>query len=686
MPRRRWLFGIFALIVALLGLCETTGWSFVRGPLSRALGNGLARDVEFGERFELRLFGSVHLRSDSIRVGSPVGAPLLHDRQGQPQPFLDARDIALALPYSTVIALLRGERATPLHVRSLDVALLDLGLARRADGSANWQIGGAERPDGAAVLRIDRLAVGKGHLRLDDERSRLVLDATLQTHEGAAAATPDGTPAGGLEVSAVGSYRKSPLKARLRSIGLLPLAALADQRNTPTVPITLEIEVGSTRVQLDGRVADLLHFAALDAQVRLTGPSLASISDALGVTLPSTPPFSMQGRLRKDRTVWQADVAELAIGSSRLKGEFGYDPRPQTPLLTGRLAGARLSLPDLAPAFGAAAGSAAAAERTPTRLLPQRQFDIPSLRAMDADVTVRLDRVDLGTARLDTLAPLDGRVILRDSVLSIEQLVARASGGELRGNLSLDARQKLPRWQGDLRLSGVRLEQFVKPRNPRTDARRAAQPAAAAASEPGFISGVLGGRAKLQGTGNSTAAMLGSLDGSTELWVHNGRISDLLVQLAGLDLAEAFGVVMAGDKGLPMRCAVARLAIAGGVMRPEVAVLDTADTTLTATGSISLADERLALVVTARPHDMSPLAPRSPLRIEGSFAQPQVRLDAGKIGLRLAAAAALTAVAPLAALLSLADLGEPDRAVCEQALQLLHSPAAPKRPAPVKEK
>ena len=114
-------------------------------------------------------------------------------------------------------------------------------------------------------------------------------------------------------------------------------------------------------------------------------------------------------------------------------------------------------------------------------------------------------------------------------------------------------------------------------------------------------------------------------------------------------------------------------------MRPEIAVIDTPDTTLIVDGRISLGDERLGLVLTAKPRDASALALRSPVRVEGTFAKPAVKLDSGAIGLRLAAAAALASVAPLAGLLALADVGDSERAVCEQALQHLRSPAAPKR-------
>ena len=483
---------------------------------------------------------------------------------------------------------------------------------------------------------------------------------------------------------------KRLLEQRLQASGLLPLAT--SSADMPPVPMVLDLRVGQARLQLDGSARDVLRLTALDARFALDGPSLAALGDVLGATLPSTAPVSMRGQLRKDGAVWGVGVANLVVGKSRLRGDFRYDTTEAVPRLTGALAGERLSLPDLAPALGAKPPQRAkskAARGARDRLLPQRDFDVPSLRAMNADVKLSIDSVALGTEELANFAPLQGRVRLQDQVLQIEDLVARNSGGELRGALTLDARsEKQPLWHADVRWSGVQLERFVKTRNPRskeaprTAGKAAGTPASktakqgAAPGQGGYVSGVLGGAAKLRGSGRSVASMMASLDGSAQAWVSDGRVSHLLVELSGIDLAESLGLLVTGDDTLPVRCAVARFAVKDGVARPEVAVIDTPDTTLLVTGEISLVDERLALDVAARPKDMSLVALRGPVHVRGSFGKPQVELDKARMGLRLAAAAALAVVAaPVAGLLALVDLGESERAVCGDALAQIKGPA-----------
>lgn len=685
--RSRWLtlpIGAILVVIASVVLLELLGWPFLRGPFQRALADATGRQVELGPDFQLRLIGSVRLRDEYVEIGQPP--PDARQPAGE-GPFLRATQLRIELPYSTVWRMLRGPIDAPLRVRLLEVDELDASLARDAEGNANWSFADPERAERAEpstpvpLPQFDRFEVGSGEIRLRDELLGLRIDAQVRTREGNATAAGNGSDRAGadtgLEIIATGTYRDSPLHATLRSPGILPLAASGG--NAPPVPFQLQLRAGDSRngggddgndvqtvLDLDGQVADLLQLRGLTADYRLRGPSLAAAGAPLGLTLPTTSAFDIRGSLVKDGQQWSTRVEALEVGSSRLNGEFAYDAAAGTAKLSGTLRGEHLTLSDLAPALGAGGGSAEEAARkretVPVgRVLPHREFDIAALAKMDADLQLDLDSVDLGSAALASIAPLRAQLSLDDSVLAIAELQARTASGELRGLLRLDARAKQPRWHIDLRVSRVRLEQFLTARTPGGVA---------------YLSGTLGGRTKLDGRGNSTAQMLGSLDGSAEFWIDDGRISQLLLEISGIDIAESLGLLIGGDGQLRMQCAAARLEVEDGLVTPEVALIDTVDTTLLVDGEMSLAEERLDLVLAARPKDASPLALRSPVRIEGSFGEPKVRLDMGATALRLGAAALLaTIAAPAAALLALIDPGAGDDggAVCAQSLQQLRA-------------
>jgi uncharacterized protein involved in outer membrane biogenesis len=158
--------------------------------------------------------------------------------------------------------------------------------------------------------------------------------------------------------------------------------------------------------------------------------------------------------------------------------------------------------------------------------------------------------------------------------------------------------------------------------------------------------------------------------------VRDGKVSHLLVEAAGIDIAQGLGVLIKGDDPLPMQCAVSQLLFVNGKVMPEVGVIDTRDTTLVVGGELSLADESLDLKMTAHPHDFSPMALRSPVEIKGTFSDPHVGLDPKPLVARGGAAAALSLASPLASLLALLDFRQPEKDVCTAAVA--HLDRAPK--------
>jgi len=121
-----------------------------------------------------------------------------------------------------------------------------------------------------------------------------------------------------------------------------------------------------------------------------------------------------------------------------------------------------------------------------------------------------------------------------------------------------------------------------------------------------------------------------------------------------------------------MTCAALRAKVDNGIVMPEVAIIDNRDSTLFLSGAVSLASEKLDLVMTAKPKDMSPATLRSAVLIDGTFSAPHVHLDTKKLTFKVLTAAALASLNPLAALVPLFDPGDKEAAGgCERTLQKL---------------
>ncbi|HUG24779.1 AsmA family protein [Piscinibacter sp.] len=672
--RRRlaWLLAAIAAVVAVLALCEWRGWPFLRDPIETRLSQRLQRPVEFGDQFALRLLGSIRVRSSALRIGPPAGAAADSPLGGD---LVDAKDAWLEVPYGTVIGLMRSQNDAPPRITALRFGEMNASLKRQADGRANWTLAppNAKDPDDRRIglPEVGELVVERGRLVLRDDLTKTHLDATVSTTEGARDAAGERA---GLVIAGKGRHEDRPFSFRVTSSGVLPLAASA-QRSTP-VMVAVTLETGPTRLNFAGTATDIVHLQALEGTLSVSGPSLARVGDAVGLTLPTTEPFSLKGRLGKSGQQWSLKEASLNVGGSRLGGQFVFDRAPQIPLLRGELTGSRLVLADLLPAFGVPSPGTANPKPPAGKVLPQREFDLPSLRRMNADIKVRLERAELGSVFAQPLTPVQGDLTLKDGVLQVANLLARTAGGEVKGAWGVDAREKRPLWTADLRWAGVDLERWLRPRSAADKA--AAREAAGRDKAPGYVSGKLGGDLKLRGRGNSTAALLGSADGTVQAWIRSGSMSHLIVEAMGIDIAEALGLMIRGDTEtrLPIRCAAMHATAENGTVKPQVAIIDTPDTTLLATGEVSLSDERLALTLSARPKDVSPMTLRTPIKVQGSFAEPDVGLEPKPLGRKLVIAALLAVVHPLAALIPLFDTGDPDAGACERTLQRLRGTEA----------
>ncbi|WP_144006695.1 AsmA family protein [Pelomonas sp. KK5] len=655
----RWIgggLGLVVLIVGALAICEWRGWPMLRRPAEDWTSQRLNRQVSFaggGARWRLHLLGGVKLQLDQMEVGAPEWSTL--------GSTLVAQDVTLKLHYADLFAFRRGQ---PLRIKSLEAANVALRIQRLADGRASWQFGppDAAPSHGFDGVRFEQFSVGKGSAIVDDRVSALSMVGDFEMQDGFDLRDAK------LVAHAEGRYRAAPLRASLQSGSALPW--LSSDPKAPAVPVVFKVELGQAGLDFRGTVRDLLATQGLDGDYALRGPSLAAAGQPLGVTLPTTPPFTMRGHLLRSGPRWTTQVHQATVGRSVLKGEFVFDRSQAVPMLSGQLQSPILWLADLGPAIGTRStvigpapkaglglkkvvamapppGQPTAARTAgPGRVLPDRPFDLPSLRAMNADVRMDITRLESGVERLESIAPLRTRLILQDGVLTLQDIDARLAQGRITGRIKVDGTQPSAKWDTRLSLRGLKLEQWLS-----------AAP----------VTGRLAAELDLQGRGRSTAEMLASASGRAQLFWNRGTVSHKLIEESGIDVAQTLGLMIKGDDALPVDCAAADLRASEGMVRPAFMLVDTKDSALRVDGGVSLATERLGLTLHVAPKDISPLALRTPIQINGTFGKPDISLQKGPLVRRLVPAAALAAINPLAALLPLIDTGDKQaRADAEQ--------------------
>jgi len=603
--------GVLAVAgVATVVALDHAGWPGLAPRLAQRTPYGLKVDPDT----RLHLLWQPQLQAPQLRVVSTAGDTLA-----------DAHDVVLAWRWGDIWAWRHGE---PLRLRLVQAQSLSLTWQRDADGRTAWPLQpNADHSQPAPLPQIDQLIIQNGTAQIDDAPLQLQGDARFATEAD-----------GRWKADVKGKLRGQQLALNAEASAGLALLSPPDA-GTPPVKLRVALSQGSERLLFDGTAASLLDARALDGQLQVRGNSLAAAGRPFGMTLPSTPPFDLSGRLQHASGLWQLGAVNARIGKSRLGGDFAFDTRPRRPVLTGTLRGGPLRLADLGPAVGADD-----APSRPGRVLPDRPLDLPALHMMDAKVAVALNSLDLGTAKLEPLAPVNGSLLLEGGVLTLSQLNAGVAGGKLTGSAKVDTRLVPPQWQASLDVNGMAIERWLKP-----DVKLlTAAP----------VTGRLKAQIDVQGRGHSMAALLGSLNGPVHVRLENGSVSHLLTEAVGLDIAQGLGLLLTGDKNLPLNCARLDGRFAAGVLRPRTAIMDNKDSRIDLDGRVSLAEETLDLRLVASPKDFSPLTLRAPLRVQGTLADPRVALEGKRLGGRALAALALGSLAPPAALLAFIDPGE----------------------------
>jgi uncharacterized protein involved in outer membrane biogenesis len=660
---KKWtiIAAFIAVIIICFALGENAGWPFLATPLENQLSLLMNRQVRFykydtvnlsksnlgynlttsdqiidNANSKVRIFQIYFLRGVTLKTANLyVAAPSWSNKPY----FVYGNNILINLRYIDIWNAYFGH---PIHIKKLQAQQLEVYTERKADGSASWQFNNKLRePNNSLIFpTFDQLLVKNGLLHLEDAPLKSNIEAKLSLISNMTAQSSPSLTNSKLTANATGHYNNLPIKIDLVSTGALPTNDI--NANKLPIKIVLIAFVGRTSLRFNGTTKNMLHPSDYVGKFNLNGPSLATVGDLIGVTLPTTAIFNASGTIDKQDLLWRTYFDKLNIGNSRLNGHFSYDKSIIKPLLTGQLAGT-LVITDLGPAFGANLEN-----KKSNRVLPSRPFDLASLDKMNADIMIDLQYLDLKTKFLEPFKPLQGDLQLKNSIITFKNINASTAEGRLTGDMSFDGNESKALWNAALAWNDVKLERWVKQNR--------------ADGLPPYISGKLNGKALLKGRGKSTAEILASLNGSIRTELVQGAVSHLGIELAGLDVAESIGVSFKGDDALPVQCFVTDLQAKNGVFTPRVMVVDTSDTTVWVDGSLSLAAETLNLRAMALPKDFSPLTLRAPLYIKGNFSNPKVSLDKKPVGLKLAASILLAIINPLAAVIPLLDTGNANEA------------------------
>ncbi|MBX3446936.1 MAG: AsmA family protein [Parvibaculaceae bacterium] len=634
-----WALGAVVLALLLAALILLWDWNWFRPLVEARASAALGQPVTI-RHFDFEPGRTSRAVVEGLVIENPEGF-------GEEEPLGSAERVTVSFH---LFEALRGRYVLP----AIAVEEPRGNMRSNAEGERNWQLAIFEDGDGEPGTGIDigRLDISDGRLRFADAELDADVTATFHTMERADGGEPY------LVMEAEGKYRAAPFTAAFRGGSLLTLREAARP-----YPVDLKVANGDTHVSLEGTLTNPLRFAGANLDLTLEGKNLAELEALIGIPLVETPPYDLKGRLDYAGNRIRFTDFSGRVGQSDLGGRFEVVPGEERPYIEADLRSERVLLADLGGFIGAAPGEPAendlseeqraahAREEASPRLLPDRPFDIPDIRAADFNVHYEAGRIEGENMPLDELV---ATLRIENGLVTLDPLNFGVGEGRIASAVVLDARDDPIRTTATADFQNVDLRRIME----ETDLFEGA--------------GSIGGRAQIEARGNSIAEMLGQGDGDLKLFMSGGNVSALLVNLAGLDLGNAILSALGIPDRTNIRCMASDFALEQGVLQTRILYLDTEEANVIGSGSIDLGEETISYRIETEPKKASIAALPAPIIVEGRLKDPAVGPEAGELAARAAPAIALgVLLTPLAALIPTIQFGLGEDSDCAENVQAL---------------
>ncbi len=595
----------------------------------------------------------------SAALGRPVKITHLHVQLAR-QPIVEAdgitvenpADFPAGPPFATIDKLrAQLDAGAYLHGRNIVIPWIEVDrpvveVRAETDGAKNNYTFKTAAPSAAPGPQIGDLRIADGHVHVLLPKTRADFEADIATREAAG-----GQPSQ-IVVGAKGTYASQPITGQLIGGALLSLRDPAHP-----YPVDLKLANGPTKVSLVGTLQDPLAFTGADLKLNLSGPDMSLLFPLTGVPIPETPAYSIVGQLdyanRKIRFTHFAGK----VGSSDIEGDVEIDPGADREKITANLSSRLVDLADLGGFIGTVPGrmstpnqSAAqkqqlARAEASSRLIPNVPINLPKLRATDVELHYKGAKIQGRSIPFDSIR---ADLSIADGKLALHPLVLTVGKGEISGNIALDGKPEVVHTRADITFRQVDLNRIMSS----THAFGGA--------------GAIGGKAVIDGNGNSLAALLGSGSGELKLFMsQGGNLSALLVDLSGLELGNALLSALGVPVRTAIRCLVTDFVLQRGQLGTRIMLLDTDEANITGTGDINLRDETIKFRLRTEAKHFSIGSLPTDILVDGKLKRPSIGPDPVELAARVGAAVGLgVLLTPLGALLPTIQLGLGDDNAC----------------------
>jgi hypothetical protein len=523
---------------------------------------------------------SPRIEAEQVTIGNPPWT----------KPGITAEIAKLTVTFAPLLSHQSG-----LSLLKIDTA--ELQLTRDSAGRANWQRVDPDKSSGGPLPMIRALELAHTHLTLVDERLHLVYDGDLSI-VGPDSAQP-------LQMEGSGTLNQHAVTFRLKG-DALPSAA-------PDKPYAFEFDERSsgTHFTAHGSLPRPFDLGLVDAEFDASGADLRDLHYLVGVSLPNTGTFHLQGRMVRRGGETLFDDLKVVSGQSDMQGRVSLDTQKSgRTLVHADLSSALLRLADV---------GLRAAGRDPHPDAPPKLFsDVPLVTAATrrVDATGKYSARRLLLSRVE-VSELSAPFTIERGLVKAPEVTGRFVGGNFVLHLDADANQTPARTRIEMTLTDLQLAQMPHK------------------AEPPPYAGSLLLQIHAQGRGDSLHALAAGADGNLSARVLQGTIRASLAELTGVDLRGLGLTLTRSNRDVAVHCAAADFEIHSGVMQSTRFFIDSEPVFISGEGRVLLDSETLDLKLHGEPKGLRFLRSNAPVLVQGTLLQPKFSVDVSDSKFRL---------------------------------------------------
>jgi uncharacterized protein involved in outer membrane biogenesis len=619
-------------------------WDWFIPLAERQASAALGRQVTIAH-LHVRLGRVTEVSANDVRIANPEGFPA-------DPPFAQVQRLTAQLD------VMEYWRNRAVVIPSIEVQKPVVEALAREDGSNNYTFDfGRPAGEGAPTPEPGRAAPRIGLLRVVDGAAHVVIPRLRADFQLGIATRDEAGSEPRIAVDARGTYAGQSITGQA-----LGGAVLALQDTGKPWPIEMQMANGPTRVSLRGTLQNPLELQGADLRLELHGPDMALLQPLTGIPFAKSPNYEVAGQL--DYVEGRVRFRDFngRVGQSDLSGTVAVTTGQDKPDVVAELRSRRVDLADLGGFIGEEPGRVSTPGQSPqqrreqarnesrSRVLPDDPINLPKLNAANVRLNYRAESIVGRNIPFDNLR---AEMELKDGVLTLRPLALGVGRGRIEGSIVLTPRD-------DNQLQAQADVQFQ-----RLDVSRLMQ---ATGTFEG--AGTLGGRARIEGTGNSFASIVGRGSGGLTLTMSGGNLSALLVDLSGLRLGNAILSALGVPGRTQVQCFIADFGLQRGVLNTRVLLLDTEDVLISGSGNVDLGRERLNMRLRSESKSFTIGSLPTSILIDGSFRNASVGPEMGELAARGGIAGGLAALlGPVAGLLPTIQFGIGEDNRCEAMVQ-----------------